>query len=133
MKYHILSMALWIRSGLFAVCYAILWHCLFRKTWKVVDSFSVMFRSSRPEVFIRKGVLKIYRKFTGEHPCRSVISIKLLCNFIEITLQHRDLPGRQIKTCLCMYISVLSSIYYLDKPIIFAKFLCKHKRKHSYM
>ena len=24
--------------------------------------------------------------FTGEHPCQSVISVKLLCNFIEITL-----------------------------------------------
>ena len=29
---------------------------------------------------------QICSKFTGEHPCRSVISIKLLCNFIEITL-----------------------------------------------
>ena len=26
------------------------------------------FRSSRPEVFLTKGVLKIYSKFTGEHP-----------------------------------------------------------------
>ena len=40
----------------------------------------------------RKGVLKICSKFTGEHPCRSVISIKLLCNFIEITLRHRFSP-----------------------------------------
>ena len=35
-------------------------------------------RRSRPEVFLRKGVLRICSKFTGEHPCRSVISIKLL-------------------------------------------------------
>ena len=35
--------------------------------------------SSRPEVFLTKGVLKICIKFTGEHPCRSVTSIKLLC------------------------------------------------------
>ena len=35
-------------------------------------------RSSHPEVFLKKGVLKICSKFTGEHPCRSVISIKLL-------------------------------------------------------
>ena len=27
-------------------------------------------------------------KFTGEIPCQGVISIKLLCNFIEITLCH---------------------------------------------
>ena len=29
-------------------------------------------------MFLKKGVLKIYSKFTGEHPSRSVISIKLL-------------------------------------------------------
>ena len=44
------------------------------------------FRSSRPELFLGKGVLKLYNKFTEENPCRKVISIKLLCNFIEITL-----------------------------------------------
>ena len=41
-------------------------------------------RSSHPEVFLGKGVLKIYSKFTGEHPC--------LCNFIEITLRHGCSP-----------------------------------------
>ena len=46
------------------------------------------YRSSHSEVFLGKGVPKICSKFTGEHPCRSVISIKLLSNFIEITLQN---------------------------------------------
>ena len=46
------------------------------------------FRSSRPEVFLENDVLKICSKFTGEHPCWSLISIKLLCNFIEIALWH---------------------------------------------
>ena len=41
------------------------------------------FRSSRPEVFLGKDVLKICSKFTGEHPCRSVISIKLLSSFFQ--------------------------------------------------
>ena len=45
-------------------------------------------RSTRSEVFLRKRILKICSKFTGEHPCRNVISIKLLCNFIEIALRH---------------------------------------------
>ena len=49
-------------------------------------------RSSRQELFLGKGVLKICSKFTGEHPCQSVISIKLLCSFIEITLQHGCFP-----------------------------------------
>ena len=50
------------------------------------------FRSSRPEVFFEKGVLKICNKFTGEHPCGSATSIKLLCNFFEITLRQGCSP-----------------------------------------
>ena len=49
---------------------------------------SRLVRSSHPEVFLKKGVLNICSKFTGEYPCRSVIAIKLLCHFIEITLRH---------------------------------------------
>ena len=45
-------------------------------------------RSNAPQVFSGKGAPKIRNKFTGEHPCESVISIKLLCNFIEIILGH---------------------------------------------
>ena len=45
-------------------------------------------RSSTPVVILGKVVLKIRSKFTGEHPCRSVISVKLQNNFIEITLRH---------------------------------------------
>ena len=37
-----------------------------------------VFRSSPLEVFLGKGVLKICRKFTGERPCGSVISINML-------------------------------------------------------
>ena len=37
---------------------------------------------------LRKRCSKICSKFTREHPCRSVVSIMLLCNFIEITLRH---------------------------------------------
>ena len=39
-----------------------------------------------------KGVLKICSKFTGEPPCQSAISIKLLCKFIDIALRHRYSP-----------------------------------------
>ena len=45
-------------------------------------------RSSRPEVFSGKGVLKIYSKFTGGHSWRSAISVGLLCKFIEIAIWH---------------------------------------------
>ena len=59
---------------------------------KFTDKQKKQSRSSRPEVFLRKSVLKICCKFLGEHPCRSVISISLLCNFIEITLRHGRSP-----------------------------------------
>ena len=48
-----------------------------------------VYRSNLPEVFLGKDVLKICGKFTSEHPCRSVISIKLRSKFIEITLRDR--------------------------------------------
>ena len=35
----------------------------------------VKIRSSHPEVFLGRDVLKICSKFTGEHPYRSVISV----------------------------------------------------------
>ena len=43
-----------------------------------LETKNAAFRSSPPEVISGKGVLKICGKFTGEHPCRSVISIKLV-------------------------------------------------------
>ena len=33
-----------------------------------------LYRSSPPEMFLGKCILKICSKFTGKHPCRSVIS-----------------------------------------------------------
>ena len=41
-------------------------------------SRSYQSRSSHSAVFLRKGVLKVCSKFTGEHPCQSVISATLL-------------------------------------------------------
>ena len=52
--------------------------------------YAVQNQSSRG--VLKKGVLKICSKFTGEHLCGSVILIKLLCNFIEITLRHGCSP-----------------------------------------
>ena len=44
---------------------------------------SKLFRGSLPEVFLGKVVLKICSIFTGQHPCRSLISINLL-NLLHI-------------------------------------------------
>ena len=54
--------------------------------------FFMTWRGSRPEVSLGKGALEIYSKFTRELTGRSVISIKLESNFIEITLRHGCSP-----------------------------------------
>ena len=70
------------------------WYCSLNtddlisyETWPLWSA-----RSSHREVFFEKCVLKICSKFTGEDPYRSLISIKLLCSFIEITLPHECSP-----------------------------------------
>ena len=61
-------------------------------SWLITESTKGNSRSSSPEVFLGKGVLKICGKFTREHPRRNPVSIKLHSNFIEITLLHGCSP-----------------------------------------
>ena len=51
-----------------------------------------VFRSSSPEVFLGKSILKLCCKFTREHPCLTVISRKLQSNVIEIGLRYGCSP-----------------------------------------
>ena len=46
------------------------WRWVFKN---LVVKYNDIIRSSRPEVFLGKGVLKISRKFTGEHPCPTTL------------------------------------------------------------
>ena len=78
------------------------------------NPFWPMCGSSHPEVFWEKGVLKICRKSTGEHPCRSVISIKLLCNFVEITLRHGCSPVNLLHILRAPFIKNTSGWLLLD-------------------
>ena len=56
--------------------------CLWNISFLILITNSMIhsYRSRRPEVLLGKSVLKICSKFTEEHPCRSVILIKLLWN-----------------------------------------------------
>ena len=95
------------------------------------------FRSSRPEVFFGEGVLKICSKFTGEHPCRSVISIRLLCNKFTgehpcrsvITLRHGCSPVNLqhiFRTPLDGCFSFLDIIFYIFEEKEFRKIFKKY-------
>ena len=55
--------------------------------------------NQRQASVLRKSVLKILSKFTREHSCGSVISIKLQSNFIEITFRH----GRSLVNLLHIF------------------------------
>ena len=48
--------------------------------------------SQSSEAAAVQGVLKICIRFTGEHPCRSAISIKLHSSIIEMVLRHGCSP-----------------------------------------
>ena len=90
----------------------------------------VRVRSSRPGVFLGKGVLKIWSKFTGEHPCWSAILIKLLCSFIEIALRHVCSPvkllyffrtpfSKNISGRLLVYVCKIFQIPKISYPLIY--------------
>ena len=58
----------------------------------LVHVLHCIFRSSRSDGFLVKGVPIMCSKFVEEHSSRSVISIKLQSNFMEITLRHGCSP-----------------------------------------
>ena len=45
---------------------------------------SAIYRSSRPEEFSKKGVVKNFTKFTGEHQCWSQSAQVFSCEFCKI-------------------------------------------------
>ena len=83
-----------------------------------------MFRSSPPEVFLRKSVLEIYSKFT-DHSCRSVISISYY-HFIEITLRHECSPVNLLHIFGISFLKTTSGGLLIDVSFHYEK-----KKKYS--
>ena len=66
-------------------------------SWNI---FIIIYRSSPPELFLGKDVLKICSKFTGEHLCRSVKSnvgmggfLQICCIFLEHLFLRTPMEG----------------------------------------
>ena len=78
------------------------------------------YRSSSPEVSLRKDHLKICSKFTRKHPWRSVFSIKVACNFIETALRH---GFSWVATWGLQLYYKRDSVWHRRFPVNFAKFL----------
>ena len=70
-----------VTKARFKFSYSILEYL--RKCYESLND--LLSRSSRPDVFIKKGVLRNVTKFTGKHPCQDLFLIKLpeTCNFIK--------------------------------------------------
>ena len=80
-RFSLLLYSMWIGCVGVSVIQG-LYRCEFKTTvyWWEINNI----RSSPLEVFLRKAVLKICSKFTGEHPCRSVISKWIIkCEWIN--------------------------------------------------
>ena len=67
----------------FCIAEGISYHFIVLKEHCPCKQYLRTYRSSRPEVFFKKGVIKIWSNFTGENPCRSAISIKLLSTLLK--------------------------------------------------
>ena len=66
------------------------WECL---TWVILGRNFLEKTISMFEIgTLQKQPPRGCSKFTGEHPCRSAISIKLQSNIIQITLRHGCSP-----------------------------------------
>ena len=68
---------------------------------EVFEMFSGNPRSSRPEVFCKKGVLRNFTKFTGKHLCQSLFFNKVAglrpATLLKKRLWHRCFPVNFVK------------------------------------
>ena len=70
-------------------------------THLLVELWNIYSRSSRPEVFCKKGVVRNFTKFIGKHLCQSLTPATLL----KKRLWHRCFPVNFIKflrTSICI-------------------------------
>ena len=54
-------------------------------------------RSSRRELFCKKGVLRNFRKFTGKYLCQSLFYNKVAGMMLKMRLWHRCFPVKFVK------------------------------------
>ena len=98
-------------------------------------TFFLFYQKQSSKGVLRKSVLKICSKFTGEHHCQIVISVKWLCNFIEITLRH----GRSLVNLLHIFRTHFTKntsgrllLFYIFKVLVFENRSEKASVKNAY-
>ena len=66
----------------------------FQKCWS--SRSQMFFRSSRPKVFCKKGVLWNFDKFIGKHPCQSLFSNKVAGPSLSLQLYLKRDSGTSV-------------------------------------
>ena len=82
-------------------------------------------------MFLAKYVLKTCSKFTGEHPCQSVVSIKLHSNFIEVTLWHGCSPVNLVHISRTIFYKNTYGELLLEAIYVFMFRICNEAKQKS--
>ena len=78
------------------------------------SKLSVKSRSSHPEMFLGKCSKNMQQIYRWKNPCRSVVSMKLLCNFIETTFRHGCSPVNLLHIFRTPFLKNLLDLMSLD-------------------
>ena len=90
-------------------------------------------RSSRPEVFCKKGVLRNFTKFTGKHLCQSPFLIKLQASGLKLLkkrLWHTCFPVNFAKFLRTPFRTEHLRWLLLQMVLGVRKSICKSERDH---
>ena len=80
-----------------------------------------MNRSSHPEVFCKKGVLKNFAKFTGKHPCQSLFFNKVA----GLRLQLKRLKKETLTQVFsCEFWKISKNSFSYRTPLVAASKIC---------
>ena len=106
----------------------ILWNT--RTTTKDIFYIVILFRSSRPEVFCKKGVLRNFTKFSGKHLCQNLFFNKVAglrpATLLKKNLWHSCFPvnfAKFLRTAfLTEHLRVAVYVYFMT--FMFILYLC---------
>ena len=93
----------------------------------------IIHRSSAPEMFFGKGVLKI-----GEHPCQSVIEITPRCGCSPVNMKHfleHLFLKKPLDSCFCVHMTFSSLVIFYFQITINSfhyGYSLIHSRAYSY-
>ena len=96
----------------------VFYHC------QISSLFSLRCRSSHPEVFCRKGILRNFAEFTGKHLCQSLFLIKFIrpATLLKKRLWYKCFPMNLAKVPIIPFLLKSSGGCFCRSPSTILKF-----------